>query len=351
MNSRRRLEKIKELINWVSNKTNLCIVFHRNADPDAVAAAIALKEIIQKTTNVKEVLIIAPEGIEVPSKKALSDIGLSEQIITSREGWSCNHYIVVDTSTQTQLAGISKALKPRNYVVIDHHEINDLVKDAAIAIHEPSTASTSEIIAAIAEHLTANLSKEVLTLLMVGILYDTKLLRLATPETLETMAWLMRKGGNYRKALATLTSRTISRSEKIAKLKGISRTGLYTLNKAWILAITCIGAHESAVLKTLIDAGADVAVAVAIRKGVTRITVRAVQDVIDHLGKPLAAELCRELGKRFGGTGGGHAGAAGALIESEINPEAIMEGIRHYFKSLGVSVKTLEKGRWMEECR
>ena len=350
MSSRKGQGKAKELIEWIRSKDLVCITFHRNADPDAVASAVALKALAKKVSGSTQAVIVSTEGVELPSRKALELLGIDAGIIPYDQALGCEHYVIVDTSTKTQLPAVAEELRPGNYVVIDHHEINDLTKDAAAAIHDPGSASTSEIVARIIKDSGILPDKKVLTLLIVGVLYDTKFLRLATAETLETVAWLMRAGGSYSKAITALTSRTTTRSERIAKLKGIARTGLYTLNKTWVMAITCIGAHESAVLKTLMDAGADVSIAVAKRKGLTRVTVRVTNELINEVGKPVAAELCRELGESLGGVGGGHAGAAGAIIEKEVEPEKLLNAVRKYFRSLGLKVKALEEGRWKQEC-
>ena len=176
------------------------------------------------------------------------------------------------------------------------------------------------------------------------------MLRLAKASTFRTLADLMESGGGYSEASKLLTSREISKSEKVAKLKGISRAGIYELNKEWLMAITCIGAHESSVLKVLIDSGADLAIAVAKRKGETRVSIRATDTLINRLNAPVSASITKRLGELLGGEGGGHAGAAGAKIPGRVPPKEFLKALRKTLTELGLRITTLEEGRWLTEC-
>ncbi len=341
-------EKLRKWVEGLSEGT-VCVAMHRNADPDALASALGIKEILQSLSYEKNILILTSEGLEQASKKLLETLAPQVEVINDNPS-ECGAAVIVDTSTPQQLNKLSSLLS-KPYVVVDHHEVNDLVKCADVSIHRPSAASTSELVTELMMYLKVRPDPRVLTFLIAGILYDTRILRLANPETFAVMAWLTENGGDYRRALNTLTLREASRSEVIARLKGLSRTGLYRLNKEAILAVTCIGAHESAVLKVLIDAGADVAVAVAKRPNATRITIRVSQSFLKKFGgEPIASNLALHFSKELGGSGGGHAGAAGALINSSVSPKQIMKTIARFFARKGYSIGILEEGRWMEEC-
>jgi len=341
-------EKLRKWVKGLSEDT-ICVAMHRNADPDALASALGIKEILQSISREKNILILTSEGLEQASKKLLETLAPQAEVINDNPS-ECDAAVIVDTSTPQQLNRLSSLLS-KPYVVIDHHEVNDLVEGADVSIHRPSAASTSELVAELMMYLKVRPDSGVLTFLIAGILYDTRILRLASPETFAVMAWLTENGGDYRQALNILTLREVSRSEVIARLKGLSRTGLYRLNKEAILAVTCIGAHESAVLKALIDAGADVAIAVAKRPNATRITIRVSQSFLKKFGgEPIASNLALHFAKELGGSGGGHAGAAGALINSRVSPKQVLKTIARFFAKRGYSIGILEEGRWMEEC-
>jgi len=341
-------ERLRKWVEELSEDT-ICVAMHRNADPDALASALGVKEILHNLSYNKKILVLTSEGLEQVSKKLLEALAPQAEVISDNPS-KCGAAVIVDTSTPQQLNKLSSLLS-KPYAVIDHHEVNDLVKEAAISIHRPSAASTSELVAELMMYLKVRPHPNILTLLIAGILYDTRILRLASSETFTVMAWLTENEGDYRQALNILTLREVSRSELVARLKGLSRTGLYRLNKEAILAITCIGAHESAVLKALIDAGADVAIAVAKRPNTTRITIRVSQSFLRKLGgEPIASNLALHFSKELGGSGGGHAGAAGALINSNVSPKQILKSIARFFARKGFSIGILEEGRWMEEC-
>ncbi len=341
-------ERLRKWVEGLGEGT-VCIAMHRNADPDALASAMGVKEILQSLTIKKNILVLTSEGLEQASKKLLEALAPKAEVINNNPS-KCDATVIVDTSTPQQLNKLSSLLS-KPYVVIDHHEVNDLVEGADVSIHRPSAASTSELVAELMMYLKVRPDSRILTFLIAGVLYDTRILRLASPETFAVMAWLTENGGDYRQALNILTLREVSRSEVIARLKGLSRTGLYRLNKEAVLAVTCIGAHESAVLKALIDAGADVAIAVAKRPNATRITIRISQSFLKKFGgEPIASNLALHFAKELGGSGGGHAGAAGALINSRVSPKQILKTIARFFARRGYSIGILEEGRWMEEC-
>ncbi len=345
-----RLKGCKAILDKIRGlKGKACITFHQNADPDALASAVGLSALIKGLRTNVTVVFKPSEGFDVASKKVIQALNL--EISTDDRTRECTYYFIVDTSTPTQLADIAREVEKIPYAVIDHHELNELLKKADLSLYDPSCPSASELVVELLMYSGFRPPRNVLTALITGILYDTKFFRLATYETFDKVSWLMRMGGDYLFAQKLLSGREVTRSEKIAVLKGLSRTGLYKLNKEWILAITCVGAHESSVLKELIDSGADVALAIAHRKDKIRVTARASRSFISAARKPVAAELCSYLGKTLGGAGGGHSGAAGVTIPANYRAEELLKTIKTYFQRfLGLKVSPLEIGRWMEEC-
>ena len=350
--SMERLE-IKGVIDWVASRklgSNICIAFHRNADPDAIASAVGVRELFNSVNPLVKVHVIAPEGINLLSKALLTRLGLKKMVSDSKDVSICNYFVIVDTSTLSQLGDLSKSVMGKEYVVIDHHEVNGLVNNAVKALYDPYRPSASELIIKLLSHKGVKPFNKVLTLLIAGILYDTKFLRLADEHTLESVLWAMKLGGDYFEAQSILSSKEIGRSEKIAVLKGLTRAGLYMLGKEWLLAITCIGSNESLVLKSLIEAGADIALAIAKRKEHNRAIVRVSKKFLNLVDPSIAVEITTYLGESLGGEGGGHGGAAGALIDAKVTGEDILKALRKFFKGKGIGMKVLEEGRWLREC-
>ncbi len=345
--------KVEEFVDWVKGKkagTDFCVTFHRNADPDAVASAVGVKELINSVNPSLRVHVVAPEGINLLSKALLTKLGIEEVILGPKDACLCNYFVVVDTSTLSQLGDLSESVRSRQYAIIDHHEVNELIAEAVKALYDPYRPSASELVIRLLSFVRMRPPREVLTLLIAGILFDTKFLKLADEHTFESLIWAMKLGGDYQKAQSILSSKEVSRAEKIAVLKGLSRSGLYTLNKEWLVAVTCVGSNESSVLKALIEAGADIALAIARRKEHNRVSVRVSKNFLKQVNPSVAAEITKYLGETLGGEGGGHGGAAGALINAKATSKEVLKVLKEFFESKGFKLRVLEEGRWLREC-
>ncbi len=350
-------EGIEKALAWLSSlRGEVCILIHKNADPDAAVSAIALSYLIRYLiSSGAAISLVAPEGLEAVSRRVIEALNLLNFVdvkCISKGKVECAYQVVIDTASTSQLGEFSNIL--RNYMVLDHHEVNTLIDSANILLYDPKRKSSSEIVFMVIEHLLRksgdSIPKEILTALIAGILYDTKYLRLADDVTFEIMAKLLKLGGDYAHAIAILSAKKkLDYSERVARIKGAMRAGLYKVNDL-LMVVTCIGAHESSVLKLLLDAGADIALAIAAKKNKgTRIIIRTTSEAVKHLGFPLAAELARELGECMKGSGGGHASAAGVYVE-EFKPESFIKVLTEFFRSRGLNLKIIDEGRWLNEC-
>lgn len=337
----------RKLVDTLRNYSSICFCTHRDADPDAVASVLGAKFMTESLISNVRAGVIFPEGVNRVATKILKSLGFEKDLTTAT---SCDLIVYVDASSKSQVfvPGVESG---RDYVVIDHHETNELAENALLSIHLKGMASASEIIALMLEILSLRPDTRLATLLITGILYDTKNLRLAKPSTFRALYYLTKSCSEcFNEALSLMTSTEVDRSEKIAVLKGISRTGLYELNKDFILALTCVGAHEASVLKTLIASGADVAIAISLRSGETRVYVRASQKIIEVLKSPIASDLVTYMARELGGSGGGHEGAAGLLLNYEANVNELLRLVKQFFARQGMKVSVLEEGRWVDKC-
>jgi len=342
--------KVKSLTQLLANVRNVCFLTHRDADPDAIASLLALKYVFEHLKADLTTAIYLPEGLSRESKKLLSSLNYVLTPVSYLK--QCDIKVVTDSSSHSQLAGAGShdEVVKTPYVLVDHHEVNELVKEAVLSFHYPEASSTSELVALIAHELKVKLPSEVITLLIAGILYDSKVLRLAKPTAFEALHYLTSECYEcYVKVLNILSGEKVPRSETIAILKGLARTGLYSVGD-YLLAISCVSAYEASVLKHLINAGADVAVVISRKENSTNIYVRATQDIIEAVKKPLAGELCMYLSKALGGSGGGHAGAAGASLPANAKLEDILNLLKKFFEELKLEFRVMEEGRWFERC-
>lgn len=327
---------------------NYCLITHRNADLDALASALVLREIIIKLIPSAGAYVIAPDGLDSTSKHFLSNLSIRSDYLYDDDKFDkyCDCYLVVDVASKEQLGRFNVL---RDYILVDHHEVNTLIDSAVMKLYEPKRKSTSEIVAYVLFTSGVSLMYDYLTLLIGGILHDSRLLYLADEVTFSILSELIRLGGDYVKARNLLIKRTpMEYSERIARLKAMSRLGIYRSGK-YVIAITCIGAYEGSVLKSLLDCGADISIAVTPRDEGFRVTVRVNEEVASELGKPIAGILTSYLADLLGGSGGGHSLASGSHIPCK-EPEAILKALESFFKSLIGSFKTVDGGRWLEEC-
>ncbi len=358
-----RNEVVDEFFKVIKHCKRICLATHRNADPDAIASTLAMSELIKYVNKNCYIEYDIPEGLELASKEVilkLFDEELLNKLLSSKCVSSYDLVIILDTASKGQLSSYISELIVNNdvgYVVVDHHEINNLISNALMMFYDPEASSTSEILASLISKVSimGKLNRKLLTLLLIGILYDTKFLRIVRKcSVFKVIHDLILNGANYSESISLLSRREIPYSERVARLRAMSRAGIYLISKGdknYLMTITCIGAFESSVLKILQDAGADISVAICRRKEFTRVTLRASKNVLDDMGKPIAAELANFIGKELGGSGGGHASAAGVVLSSNrSNVNMIFNLIKEYFIKKGYNFRVLEEGRWLKEC-
>ncbi len=301
------LEKILKLKNVIKDVDEVTLTTHKNADPDAAASIIALNKLIKHINPKITVHISLPEGLSGVSKKLLNAFNLTIEAESDIVG---NVVIVVDTSSSYQLGLLRDKVLEKKIILIDHHTAGDLVNKAYLSIIDRNASSTTEIVYRMIKALGVELNANELSIVLSGIVYDTRHFILAKPETLIIAADLMLKGANYKKVLNSMfIPPTIS--EKIAKIKAALRMQAYRL-KDIIVILTRIGAFEASVARSLIDVGADVVFVVCKRKNETRLIARASQSFKEvtkiHLGKDILEQLKKYFPQ---GSGGGHDLAGG----------------------------------------
>ena len=193
-------------------------------------------------------------------------------------------------------------------IVIDHHEKIEQAEEIAHSIINAET-STAEMIGKIYEKLEIALEPEIATSLLTGILFDTRRFIYRTASTFNTVQFLIHSGGNYDEALSILQKEP-SKSEKIARLKGVTRTLIHK-EGADIYALTHVSSYESSVARALIGLGASFAVVLAVPSdNEYRISMRCTKTFAER-NKISLGTLANVISANFEGSGGGHQTAAG----------------------------------------
>ncbi|NPA98120.1 MAG: phosphoesterase [Crenarchaeota archaeon] len=308
------LESIKRFLEKIHSELigkTIFIITHRNADPDAIASAIALHEILQKVKIRSYILL--PEGMNEISKQVMEKLELGEKykysIIDLRRGErlliNIDMLIIVDTNNPEQLGILAHYISEKPFILVDHHQPGKLWRKAYLVISDHNARSTSEIVANIALLWGHDLPKSISTLLLAGILYDTRRFIYATKRTFLTVYNLISfLGADYLKAQSIL-QHEMPIPEKIARLKAAQRIVIKKIDDL-IIAYSHVSAYESSCARAILELGADAAFIISRHKEKIRIVGRAKQSFVRTTGISLGRDLMPYLGELLGGSGGGH---------------------------------------------
>jgi len=295
----------------------LSVVTHRNADPDAVAAAYLAWKALEALGS--SGCIFLPEGLSKASKRVLAATG-----VTLKECHGLDYsraIIVVDSSNSTQL-GEASTLVGREGVslyLIDHHSPGDLAGIAKYSVLDPSASSTTQIIALALDVLGVRLTPEEATLALSGIVYDTRRFLIGDQYAFKAASLLVSWGGDYDRVMEILQSKReggeqLDYSERIARLKAAQRIVIGRACNDIIIVVTRVSAFESSAARGLIDLGADIAVVVGGKGGELRVSLRLSRRALKAGLR--GSELASYIAEKFGGKGGGHEAAAMAHIRA-----------------------------------
>ena len=301
-------EDLERLNKWVGSclkRGAIAILTHRNGDMDTVGSACALANIIGPSARACGIHLSTLARAVV--KQTNADFMILDPV---KPSWprDLGGVIIVDSAGPNQ-PGIVLPNVPK--CIIDHHsagtsfEYND--EDMEI---NWDTCSTAEIILAWAEKFVpSRIDESTRKLLLAGIVTDTGRFRHANSAALSAAGRLTESGEiDFSQFIEEIESIELNNSQRVAIAKALSR--VETLNTGeWFLSYTRAGTNEGIVARSLITAGADVALVSRQSQGQTRLTARASRSATKggvHVG-----ELMQKMVDRSGGEGGGHAGAAG----------------------------------------
>lgn len=287
---------------------------HRNADPDALGSAFALKEAIGGTVGV----IGSCDRVASLLAKHLN----IDYIINPVNNYDL--VVVIDTSTLGQLNGFQL----NNYGVVDHHTTTSLNDNASFYIRR-NKSSTAEIVLGILKSIGAPIMRPIAFALMAGIITDTGNFKHANADSFKAIAELMEISGiEYSEVIDVISSVPQEVSMRIAFLKAGQRA-VIERSDDWIIVTTQVSSFSGAAASNLISTGADIAFVASKREGIVKITARARKSAI-NAGVNLA-RLMEDISKKYNGAGGGHEGAAGMDVSGET--EVILLSCVEYVKN------------------
>lgn len=233
-----------------------------------------------------------------------------EIMVTEEIAFRPDIFILVDVNSIEHTGRFARMINGSNQpiIIIDHH-VSQMMsnKKATLELIREDASSTAEIVSSISESVGRKPSRNEATILLAGIIYDSRRFLRIGRNAFHTAQILVEAGGDYASALSAL-KRATERSEKIARLKAAQRAKVTDIN-GWIVTCSHVSSFGASACGALIDLGSDVAIVSSKRKSEKRVTARSSSFFCETTGVNLAG-IMEEIGREFGGHGGGHPTAA-----------------------------------------
>jgi len=298
-----------DLLELLRTKKTL-VLLHHNADPDAVGSAAAFKLLFPHLE------IACPVSVSNAGKRLAASLGIEISFDPVMEDYE--QFLVLDTSTPVQLGDLAEGIK--RPIVVDHHASSDLW-NGQMEIIDPEASSTAEIVFEIFESADVEITKDIGTALLAGIVSDTGRFRFASSRTFGTVSRILdRTGLSVEEVIMLLEDEDyFNYSKRIAQLKAANRMSFSNVGEI-VIVTSHVGSYEAAAARTLLIAGGDIVFVSNNKKKDLRVSARAKPHVV-NLGVNLG-EFLQSMGEKLGCQGGGHPGAAG--MNGKGDPEKAM---------------------------
>ena len=319
------------LMELIGQSSEVFIMGHKNADLDAVGAAVGVACLCRKKGRPAYIVIdlennVAGELIrqvrQAPEYKGV--------FITAQEALlRCDNrstLVVVDTNRPDQVESKALLESISRVCVVDHHRrAADYITPVVVNLHEPYASSASELVTELLEYAVEQ--KDVLPVeakaLMAGIFLDTKSFNVRTGQrTFEAAAYLQQMGADTVEAKKLLQNDFHDTMEKYQIIKSAR---LYGQEIA-------IAALNSTTSRTLAAQAADELLNISGISASFVLYPDEDQVIISarSIGKANVQMILEPLG------GGGNTATAGAQVQQSTVREVLdrlLESIKQYFES------------------
>lgn len=315
---------LDEILKQIQKAEKIVILTHESPDGDAVGSSLAMKLILEKLEKNADVII--PEY-----SRLFNFLPSAEEIMIDSEIKNYDLAISVDCATLKRMAKKEYFENAKSTIVIDHHGSNTMYGDLNYV--NPASPACCEVIAGMVKSYEIDITKDIGTCLMTGIITDTGGFRHVgiTPETFEFTADLIRLGVDvpdiYKRTLNTKTRANFELTKKVMDRMEILEDGKVSFTYMDKKDEEEVGAepgdHEG-----LVEIGRDiegVEVSIFIRQ---KENEDAYKVSMRSGNKVNVSDICFLFG------GGGHPRAAGALIQGNVEQvkEKLMKEVRKALK-------------------
>ena len=288
------------------------VTFHSLGDVDAVASAIAVSQLIPKSE------VAAVDGVSASARHVLERLSLPlPRQLQAGELAAYDNLLLCDVSNADLLAGFSAAVLafPGKRLIIDHHVHSKRIA-ASAALIEPTKSSSCEVVYELYRAARKKPSEKTALLLLAGILHDSAYFKSAGKGTFEAFSVLLSLTSKTYPEVLSLVSKREDVSERIARLKAISRVALHRQGEL-LIGTSFASSFELACAAALVEAGCDIAFVANTGRGrisgVKRETLEGVS-----IGRVMEA-----AGRAMAGSGGGHENVGGAKGKPQLTERAL----------------------------
>lgn len=310
---------LDEILKEIKNAETIVISAHEAPDGDAIGSCMAMKLILEQMGKNPDVIL--PEY-----SRLFNFLPKIEEVKKESDVECYDLAISLDCANLSRLVGREYFEKAKKTIVIDHHGSNNMYGDLNYV--NPASPACCEVIAGIMEYYKEDITKDIGTCIMTGIITDTGGFRHSniTADTFDFTAELIRKGVNvpeiYKKALRTQTKANFLLSKKAMERMEILEDGKVTYTYINLDDEKEVNAepgdHEG-----IVDLGRDlegVEVSIFIREkgeNTYKLSLRSGNSVN-------VSDICLIFG------GGGHQRAAGATIKGTLEQvkEKVLKELR-----------------------
>jgi nanoRNase/pAp phosphatase (c-di-AMP/oligoRNAs hydrolase) len=325
-------QDINEIMANIREFEPIAIISHDNTDLDGAASALGIYWILDQYSNHSGEIDLILSHTNQFVTEILRNVHTVENIILNdnetREEY--NTIFIVDTPYLPPYF----QNKFNEAILIDHHlepEIREEDNSSDLPGNIPpirtlskiidSTASScSEIIGQLWKNIEESIKKDdkkiseietmISQLLLMGILMDSSGLRYSENSVIPILDFLTKKGADLPSSRRLSIQKTPT-DVKIARIKGSIRCEEPIILGKWIVLITKVNSHESAVCTALLALGADLAFCISKRKKRSFRIIGRASEEFQHASSFHLGKFMEDMAHRFEGNSGGHKGAAG----------------------------------------
>lgn len=192
---------INKINETVKNKATVYIMMHVDSDLDAMGSAIALSEYFMQRKKTC-IIINDDKRMEMGVRRLYNNFKEKHIFKTSasqiKDINDDDILFILDTNTTRLISNLKFLEKFKTIINIDHHDKGDALINSEINLIDNDSSSTCEMLLELLTHLKdSNISPEVSTVLLSGIVLDTNSYSIkTTKKTFLSSAYLMERGAD-----------------------------------------------------------------------------------------------------------------------------------------------------------